>query len=271
MRKIFDYFKIRFNIIWINAVNTFRQESAYFGNNWGSLASAVFYILAMLLFIEILYSNINMFSGYGKNDMLFLVFVSQFAFYIQCFWSQSNLVSMYEGVRGGELDFILTKPVSSIFYVTFKKIHSIGFLRDSLPNLILMCLLINWRNLSLKLALVFLGIIIFFLGQIAWHCFKFLFMLPVFWCGEAKQTSSIATAFETTSDIPLEGFEKPLRWIFITVIPSISIGQLSVSVMLGKSNGLKMLILSLIVATIFVSLKIFFWNLALKNYTSASS
>ncbi|MFH1175324.1 MAG: ABC-2 family transporter protein [bacterium] len=271
MRKFFDYFKIRISILWINAVNTYQEDVAYFMNTWGNLFSTVFWTFALLIFIEVLYSNINMFAGYGRNEMLFLILMCQLGFYIQWLWSRQNLISMYEGVRGGSLDFVLTKPLPANWYVSFKEIRIIGLIRDGLPCIFILSLIIKWKDLSVNCRSIFFGIVIFILGQIIWHCFEFLFILPVFWYGESKQISGIAQSLINTTDIPFEGFEKPLKWIFSTLIPTVLVGQLAVSVILNKSDGVKMFLLVLVVTAVFLALKMFFWNLALKNYTSASS
>lgn len=265
------YFKRRRDIFLANLVNTFQQEIAYFANNWGTLLSTIVFNLMMIFFVEILYSNITMLAGYKKNEMFFLLLFLQAHYYILWVWSRSNLSILSENVRNGNLDFILIRPVSAIFFVTFQEISSIGFLRDCFPGLVCIAFLIKWNCLNIAFKPAIFGISIFIIGLIIWHCFCFLFELSVFWQGQSKQIAGVSMKLELTERTPFEGFEKSFRMLFITLIPTIIAGQLSTSVMLGKSNGPKMLALSAIVAIIFISLKIFFWKLALKNYTSASS
>lgn len=265
-----EYFRIRWSIFTANTINTFHQETAYFANNWGGLLSTVFYTATLLLFINILYSNISIFAGYNKNTMMLLVFISQLSFYIAWFWSNDNLTLLYESVRDGKFDLVLVKPVPAEFFSVSQKISILVVMEVSLPNLILLATLIKWSQLPLNIMSCFFGALIFLFGQIIWHCFRFLFYMPVFWYGEAKRISSIPSAFES-SNIPFEGFNGSLRFIFTIIIPVLLVSQLSVSVVLGKSNGPKMFLLSLIVAIIFLILKSYFWKKALKNYTSASS
>lgn len=265
------YFKRRWDIFSANLANTFQQEAAYFGNNWGSLASTIFYLAASLIFLDVLYANVNFFAGYSKNEMLFLLFISQINFYAEGSWSRSNLRLLSENVRNGNLDFILTRPIPALFYSTFQRIYFLSFVRDDVPNLIVLLVLIEWKSLNINFSSALCGIAIIILGQIAWHCFNFLFAISVFWHGESKQIFYVAIALRGDDKIPYEGFSKSLKILFLSIIPAIIAGTLSVSVILGKSNGPKMLALSAIVAIIFITLKIYFWKLALKNYTSASS
>ena len=154
--------------------------------------------------------------------------------------------------------------------MTFKHISIIGRLKDGIPNLLILGFIVKWSQLSISWQVVPVGIMIFLLGTWIWHCFRFMFTLPVFFTGQSDQIFNLAGSFGY-KDIPYEGYPKSLQNLFITLIPSIITVQVSASVMLGKSDPIYMLSLVSLVAIIFTCLKILGWNWALKNYTSASS
>lgn len=264
-----DTLKIRYSLIKASIVNTFWEQTAYFGNNLGSVFSTIFYSASTLLFINILYSNVDTFAGYSEQQMIFLILIAQTHFYLTMTWSHYNTVSMMEEVRNGNLDLLLTKPVPSLFYVSTKKISILNRIQDGLPNIIILAAIIKWG--SLNVVNIPTGILIFLLGNIAHHCFRFLFALPVFWYGESKQIFSISGSLHDNKDLPLEGFSPTLRNIFTTIIPTLLAAQLSVSVMLGKSNPANALLLTSLVTAIFLVLKTVGWRLALRSYSSASS
>lgn len=259
----------RFNILKINILNSFTRETSYFGNNIGNLLSTVFYSLALLLFIEVIYSNTSTFAGYTQNEMYFLFLIVQLNFYIDWMWSTNNLGALMDDVRSGNLDLVLTKPLPELFYISTKDFNILSAFKDGLPNIIILIVLIDWASLSVQY--VFLGILIFLFGQLAWNCLRFMFAVPVFWLGDNRQFFSISGTFARTDNIPYEGFSRPLKIVFTAVVPILITSQLSVSVMLGKSSPFLMTSIAGLVALIFLSLKKFIWKIAVKNYTSASS
>ncbi len=263
--------KDRIKLLITNVINSYRVQTAYFFENWASLASTTFYVLTMILFIKIVYSNVNSFAGYAENEMIFLILFSQINFYTDWIWNTNNIVSLIESVRSGELDLILVKPLPSLFYITFRDVSLINRLKDGIPNILLIIFIINWNEIHTNIVLVLVGLIIFICGQISWHCFRFLFALPVFFIGQSSQIFEISGTLGNTNDIPLEGFTRSLRTAFISIIPALIAAQMSVSVMLGKSNPVQMLLISISVTIFFLILKHIGWIIALKNYSSASS
>lgn len=263
--------KDRLQLIILGIINSYRIQTAYFFENWASLLSTGFYTLSMLLFIKVIYSNVKLFAGYTENEMLFLVLLGQLSFYTDWLWSSNNISLMIESVRTGELDLILSKPLPALFYITFRDISIINRIKDCLPNVILLSLLVRWSQIHTSLDKVVVGILIFVCGQIAWHCFRFLFALPVFFMGQSNQVFHVSGTLSNTNNIPLEGFTGSLKAIFVSVIPVLISAQMGASVILGKSNPIYMLGLAVSTAVVFLILKRLGWIIALRNYSSASS
>ena len=267
--NIVDAIKIRINIVVVNTIFTFQEQTAYLGENLANILSTVFYSLSAVLFINVLYANVNTFAGYNRDQMLLLLLLGQISFYLLWIWSSNNTEGMIDDVHSGDLDLLLTKPVPSLFYVTFKKISLVNRVVDGLPNLIIIAVLIDWASLGLSNFLE--GILVFIFGQIAWHFFRFLFALPVFWYGKSNNIYQISGSFEVTRNIPYEGFGDKLRFSLSTIAPTLLLSTAVTSVFLGKTDPLKMILLSGTTAFLFLVFGIIGWNIALKNYTSASS
>jgi ABC-2 type transport system permease protein len=263
--------KERTNLIKINAINSYNIQTSYFFENWASVASTIFYTFTMLLFVKILYTNVNLFAGYSENEMVLLLFFGQLNFYADWLWSTNNILYLIESVRTGELDLILSKPIPSLFFVTFRDINLVNRIKDGVPNLLMLALVIDWSQVHTTLLNSLAALVIFVCGQVSWHCFRFLFALPVFFTGQSNQIFQLSGTFGETNDIPFEGFPDHLRIIFSTVIPSLIAAQMSASVFLGKSNALYMVLFSLVVSAILLMLKNIGWIIAIRNYSSASS
>ncbi|MBD3365938.1 hypothetical protein GF360_01190 [candidate division WWE3 bacterium] len=263
--------KLRLNILKNNAINSYKVQTAYFFENVAGLGSTLFYTLTQLLFIQILYGNVDTFAGYTKTEMLILVFIAQFNFYVDWLWNTNNLNFLINAIREGDLDIILSRPIPALFFVTFKEISIVNRIKDSLPNVILISLFIDWSQIHTNGIRIVTAIILFILGQLAWHGFRFLFALPTFFIGNARQIFQVSGALGDLKDIPFEGFPDKLKTAFTTVIPSLIAARLSTSVLLGKTQPLPALLLASTVAVIFLILKQVGWIIALRKYSSASS
>lgn len=261
----------RLHILKINTINSYLAQTAYFFENIASVGSTTFYTVSTLIFLKVIYSNVNSFAGYTENEMLLILFLAQVNFYTDNIWSRNNVQGLIENVRTGHLDLILVKPIPSLFFITFNNISLINRLKDGLVNVIILAIVVNWSEFHTSLWLVIAGILIFIFGQIAWHCFTFLFALPVFFLGQSNQVFHIGNTFAQTNNIPYEGFGTKLRFAFTTFVPNLIAVQMTVSVILGKSNPLFMILFSFSVAVVFLLLKHIGWIISLRNYSSASS
>lgn len=263
--------KYLLQIIKINVINTFQHETAYFSENWGNLLSTLFYTGTTLIFVDALYSNIKMLAGYTKNEMIFLLLIGQLSFYFGWGISFSNIEKLNNDVRKGMLDFVLIKPVPSLFFITFRWIPIMSILRDCGPTLLVIISLIHWDELIFTNSGIIFGTFIFLCGQVLWFCMQLLLALPAFWLGNASEINSISYNLTESQNLPYEGYTKFLKVFFTTVVPITVAASLSASVMLGKSNGLFMSITSSIITIIFALIINYLWKIALRNYTSASS
>lgn len=270
MKGLAYKYKIYLKLLRANLINTFQTETAYFGNNWGNLISTIIYVMVQILFVNVIYSRVNSFAGYDKNEMYFLLLIGQFSFYLLWGWSELNNRSLIEDIKRGALDFLLVLPVPSLWYVTFRKIPILTVLRDGLPNILLIIFLIDWPQLTLLPSHIIWGIIIFILGQIAWESFNFLLVLPVFWIGEAKQIYSLSYQLRDNNQIPFEGYHPSFQFSLSFFVPTLLLSSIPTSVMLGRANALYILPFTLLICLMFIFIKKTLWRQALKNYTSAS-
>jgi ABC-2 type transport system permease protein len=262
----------RFNIVRACTKFTFQKETAYWANNLASLSSTTFYTITMLVFINILYSNVNLIVGYTKNDMLIFFLVGQFTFYANFFFSLKSMDEFIIEVNRGDLDLILTKPIPALFYVTFKRLRLFSTLRDGIPPTLAIILSIDWQQLQFSPKLLIPAIIIFICGLICLHVVEFLTTLPVFWLGESKNILKISLEiYEGTALIPYEGFTHSLKFILSTLIPVLISTGFTSSILLNKSSLYLLLPWGIVVTIVAVFIMNIAWNKALKSYTSASS
>lgn len=255
----------------INAVNTWQVETAYFGNGWGNLLSTVAYTATFIVFISVIYANVRTMAGYTRDQMLFLSFIGQVNFYAMYVWVWNNLQRLVEDVNRGSFDLVLAKPLPSLFYTSTRNISLLPQLRDGLPSLLIVALVINWHNVTVSWLGALCGIVIILAGQLAVQTFGLLLALPVFWFGQASDSLNLGYVIFSGTDIPYEGVPQVIRFVLIYAIPVLIPSTLATSVMLGKLNVLTGLLVALSATAILTLVKRSVWKRALANYASASS
>jgi ABC-type uncharacterized transport system permease subunit len=270
VRNIKQFFVERWLIVRTSIVHTFQQDTAYSVNNLMSAFSTVTFAISMLIFIDVIYGQTNTIAEYNRNEMLFFVLITQVAGMF--IFSMLNVDKTIEIIKNGELDLILLKPLPHLFYLSFRRIKTIGVVKDVAPNLLVIALSINWQILPFSVENIIVGSVIFLLGFITYQAFMFILLMPVFWLGESTQIVAVGNRIymNSASKIPWEGFTEALKLLFVLALPTIIITGMSTSVMLNKSNPFIMLLIALISVIVFSVLKIIIWKKALRNYTSAS-
>jgi ABC-type uncharacterized transport system permease subunit len=272
-KELKEEIKVRLAILKSAVIYSFHEDTAFVAQNWSNMASTFFYTLSFILFIRVMYTNVDTFAGYTENETLLLMLVGQVSFYISWLIFYINLNEIGRLVNKGDLDMLLTKPVPADFYITFKRLSTIAVIRDGLVPMLTVVMVIDWSKLDFTFESMSLGILIWLLGIIADYFVNFIVRLPVFWFG--KGSSPIELLIEVSNhvrgEIPFEGLNRQLKILFGIIIPvAIDVG-ISTSVILQKSDGYRMLLLAFGVVIIFAVIKNVLWHAALKNYTSASS
>ncbi len=266
-------FSIRWKIIRANTRYSAQESVAYAANNWGSLASTVIFMITFLVFVSAIYGNVKTIAGYSYSEMLVFVFVAQINFYLTWGFSLPNVLKLGQGVKIGELDLYLTKPIPHLWFVTFRKIDLVLLFSNAIPSLIpLMYLLIKNYNLHLTFQNFFVGIVMIILGQIFLHCFQFILLLGSFWTGESRGFELLTYQLGNYNEpIPFEGYPADFRnWGFV-ILPVIFHTALTSSYLLGKTTSMSLFLLVLSATIIALMAKNLVWKLALRQYSSASS
>jgi ABC-2 type transport system permease protein len=263
-------FKERMQLLRINLVNSYRQDTAYFWSTWATLLSTLTYTLTYLLFVHVLFANVRTIAGYSQDEVLVFTLIGNLSFYLLFSWSSDNLDLLRNDVNRGDLDLVLTKPLPTLFYISTRHISLLQLLRDAVPPCLILILNIHWSDLAITASSALAGLTVFIAGCLAFHVIQFLLVLPVFWLGESGELAALSYSL-SSYDLPYEGFPVTLRRVLTVFLPILISAGLSTSVLLGKSAALPAVAISVAIALVGLVIRQAAWNLALRNYTSASS
>lgn len=272
-REFYDTIKTKLVIIKASIVYTYQEDTAYVAENWASILSTFAYVVSFALFIKILYSNIDALAGYTENEMLLFLFISQSSFYTQIVGFDKNIVDIGGFVNSGALDLYLVKPLPILFYLSLKRISIITAIREVIPALFFLGILIDWSGFAFTVGSTVYALIVFICGIIVIYNMSILAMLPVFWLGRSEEIYLLSHRLYWLGrrEIPFEGFSPTLRIVFSSIIPILISTGLTTSVLLGKTDGLFGAIYAFTIMLITSLLVKVLWNKALIAYTSASS
>src|SRR3989344_6086832 len=204
-------------------------------------------------------------SGYTKEQVVFffLTFslidiLSQFLFR-EVYRFRSLVVT-------GDLDLVLTKPVSTLFRVLMGGADVIDFITIP-PLLFAVCYVGNLFQPSYLQ--IFLYILLFFDGFLVALAFHIAVLALGILTLEIDHSIMIYRDLVALGKLPIDIYREPLRGILTFIFPVAIMVSLPAKALMGLVS-LQGVFLSLTsaVLTFFVSLR--FWNFALKKYTSAS-
>ncbi len=267
-----NYLKERLRLIRICITNSWQKDTAYFSDNWGNVLSTVMFTITFVVFMRLLYNRIPSIGGFSYNDMLLLALAGQLAFYWQATIPFQNMQSLAQDVNTGAFDIFLVRPVPHRFFARIRNLNILKVLRDGLPNIILLCILIDWPALSLTWQSVVAGVVVFIVGLSADTAFVMTLALPSLWTG--SQSRDIANLFWSSrerTNIPIEGLPVWTRPGAFFVIPAFISASVAVSAFLNRIPLLPAIIGSIMAACFFGLLHAVLWRAGLAQYASASS
>lgn len=229
----------------------------------------VFYIM-QFLFFDIIYQYTPLLGGWTKDQMTLFVctFIFVDAFHMTFF--ASNTWWLPIAINRGDLDYYLTKPVSSFFFLGFKE-----FAANSLMNLILATALLVGVLIQSSQSFNFFEILVFGMlllnGAFLYFTTYLIFLLTVFWTGSSRGFSDVFFSVEKVFQKPDGIFSGYFRRFFLTFLPFSMMASFPTKFLL-EPEARSTVIYEVIIASLFIYILVsFLWRRGLRNYSSASS
>jgi ABC-2 type transport system permease protein len=227
------------------------------------------YYAVNLAFFHILFKHTTILGGWTEPDMM--VFVGGYLLIDAiCMTLVSNNMWVFPSlVNKGDLDYYLIRPVSSLFFLSLR-----DFAFNSFVNLIMASAIVTWIFLKyphpiggLKIALFILNL---FIGSILYFTVRFIVLLPVFWTHSARGFDTLFWPMTRFMERPDRIFHGWIRRIFLTILPFSVMASFPARLVLEPFSP--QIFFHLVgITAFFFFLLIWFWNHALKAYSSASS
>ena len=251
---------------------------------WGSaLASQMEYqvnllieVLAMagnlagsLLLLWLIYGRGQQLGGWSLDAALVVLGIYTLLDGVSSTLLRPNLGAIVTQVQQGTLDFVLLKPIDSQFWLSTRTLSPWG-----LPEIVTGLALAIWAALRAGarpgVATLLGGALMLLSSVVILYSLWFVLATTSIWFVKTWNVTEVLRAALSAGRYPISAYPAGLRTLFTVVLPVAFLTTVPAEAILGRASGM-WLLLSVAVATASLLFSRWFWRLALRDYTSASS
>jgi ABC-2 type transport system permease protein len=250
--------------------NSMMAQMEYRFNFLGNFAMETGYLLVKLSYIVVVYRSGVQINGLSPDEILLFIgsFIFMTGFYAGMF--MINNFRLLNKIKDGDLDVLLTKPVSLQFMATLRQADVTIFSVDIIAGGIV--IIIAWARLGIPLTFATLGGFALFIttSVIVSYC---LFLLPQilsFWLTNTSAIAGITDSFWDFNNMPMGIYTETIRQIGVFILPIFVITNFPPLFLLGKMPPLYKA-WALILPILLLALVRLLWQRGLRSYASASS
>lgn len=248
--------------------NNFVREFIYRSNIFAMTFADIAWVLIEAGFFEIIYSNVTEINGWTRVQTYFFLgtFVAADALFTTFF--QRNFWMFPALINQGELDVLLTKPVSAIFLATTRYVNF-----SQLANLFFGFWIIQHfgPQAGFTGGIQWLAVIFWVLvGLFAQLILRFSFVVWSFWIERGFAVSHLYYQFFTLANKPDGLYPLGIRYILKSILPFAFIGSVPSQAILGKAESSDYVLMITALGS-FLFLNRLLWRKGLARYQSASS
>jgi ABC-2 type transport system permease protein len=227
------------------------------------------YYAVNILFYKVIFLHTPFLAGWNEHQVLLFVCGYLLIDAVQMTVISNNMWWLPTYINRGELDYYLVRPVSSLFFLSFR-----DFAANSFVNLLIAIGIFIWAVSHAPLALT-LGQTLFFvlyllMGSVLYYCMRMISIIPVFWVHSGRGLDQMFWAFTKVLEKPDRIFTGWVRVLFTFILPFSLIASYPARLFLegfdwrvfAHMGGLMLL---------FSAFMIWFWRRGLSSYSSASS
>ena len=233
-----------------------------------NLLTTIFLVFSALLVLTVMFANARSLGGWTFPQALGLYGVFLFFEEVAVEILPGNIGKLPQDVKSGDLDFVLLKPLDSLFQLSVRRMPL-----TSLPTLMLSLGIVAYAaaglgTLTIANTLIFLALML--CGLIIIVALNTILLTTAFWFVRVENIPEIFHAAFTAGRFPVTAFPIWLRVILTTVVPIAFITTVPASAAVGKLDPW-MALAAPVVAIAMLAAARAFWGFALRHYTSASS
>jgi len=257
-------------VIWLEVLKT--SLKLMIGYRTQALVQSLFvimYVIMLYIIMRVIFLHTDFLGGWSRSEaMLLFGIVNLLSLFAATLFYDSYQHFVNKGIREGHLDLVLTKPISSRFWVSISRpqvasILSLAFVAMYVFHLLITEVYsISVESILLSLVATFFSCIIMYNTITICACFAF-------YSTNSRQSIDILYKLLDYGQYPVTMFPTSIRLISFTIVPIAFFGYVTTALLLKKESYL-LLVVTIIVAIISWYLSQAFWQKGLKRYESVS-
>lgn len=246
-----------------------QNDVAYRFDFFMRLFSAVVGIGGELLGLWTIFSNTKALAGWNVYQVVVLLGVFRAMAGVIGMLIAPNMRKIMEDIRQGTLDFVLTKPIDSQFYVSFRQIV---LWRAIDIGLGLLLATIGAWNLGASIGLWHIAMFVLLLicGSIIIYSFWLALATTVFWFTRIDNIEMVFWNMFEAGRYPIDIYHPAVRWVLTYFLPLAFLISFPGSALAGKlqpwdaAKAVGAAVVALIAAS-------WYWRYGVRHYSGASA
>ena len=270
MSAIYREIKKHLVIYFLFMKNSLMAQMEYRFNFIGNMAMEAGYLLVKLSYVVVVYRSGVKINGLSPDEILLFIgtFVTLTAVYAGLF--MINNFGLRSKIKDGDLDLLLTKPVSLQFMATLRQADLTIFSVDVIAGSIMVA--IAWNRLGITANFLTVGGYIGFMVISALVSYS-LFLLPQilsFWLMNTSAIAEITDSAWDFNNMPMDIYNNWIKQIGVFILPIFVITNFPPMFLLNKMPTIYLAWTAILPIILLVVVRLL-WKQGLKSYSSASS
>src|SRR5512133_450486 len=214
--------------------NSLMAQMEYRFNFIGNMTMEVGYLFVKLSYVIVVYRSGVKINGLSPDEILLFIgtFVALTAVYAGLF--MINNYGLRGKIKDGDLDLLLTKPVSLQFMATLRQADLTIFGVDAIAGAVI--IIIAWARLGIPVTLLTVGGFLGFMVISSLVAYS-LFLAPQilsFWLMNTSSIAEITDSFWDFNNMPMEIYNKWIKAVGVFLLPIFVISNFPPMFVLNK-------------------------------------
>jgi ABC-2 type transport system permease protein len=243
------------------------EELQYRGNFVASILGTMFWLVMALLVLAVFFRQAETLGGWRFWEVVVLLGVFNTLAGVVDTLLRPGIGNLAEQIRNGHLDLVLSRPVETQFFVSFRKL-AVWRLTDVVMGLALVgYALVKLETTPSVLQLAAFVVTLLAAAVVVYSLWVALMSLA-FWFVRVENLSVLFDAVFAAARYPVTVYPGALRFVLVYLLPIAWTTTIPASTLTGRL-GAGGVVLSVVVAVISLALSRLVWRTALARYTSA--
>lgn len=246
-----------------------QNEAAYRVDFYLRAVSSSLQLCGELLMLWTIFSNTRSVAGWGVFEMVILLGVFRVISALIGMVIAPNMRQLMEDIRSGTLDFVLTKPVSSQVYVSFRTLV-FWQLTDVLLGMGLIVVGASQLAGVVSAGRAAAFVVMVACGAVIIYSVWLVLATSVFWFTRIANIEMVFWNVFEAGRYPVDIYRAPFRWILTYALPLAFLTTFPAAVLAGRAEPTSLLGAVGVAAAALTGATLF-WRFGLRSYSGASA